>query len=54
MIGTIYNTAMIIIGSIVGSLLKKGLKEKQQTVLFDAMGLAACGIGRCELWATTS
>ena len=45
MIGTIYNTAMIIIGSIVGSFLKKGLKEKQQTVLFDAMGLAACGIG---------
>ena len=29
MIGTIYNTAMIIIGSIVGSFLKKGLKEKQ-------------------------
>ena len=45
MIGTIYNTAMIIIGSIVGSFLKKGLKEKQQTVLFDVMGLAACGIG---------
>ena len=41
MIGTIYNTAMIIVGSIVGSFLKKGLKEKQQTVLFDAMGLAA-------------
>lgn len=36
---------MIITGSIVGSLLKKGLKEKQQVVLFDAMGLAACGIG---------
>ena len=45
MIGTIYNTAMIIAGSIVGSLMKKGLKEKHQQVLFDAMGLAACGIG---------
>ena len=45
MIGTIYNTAMIIVGSVVGSLMKKGLKEKQQQVLFDAMGLAACGIG---------
>ncbi len=45
MIGTIFNTCMIITGSIVGSLLKKGLKEKQQVVLFDAMGLAACGIG---------
>ena len=45
MIGTIYNTCMILIGSIVGSLLKKGLKPKQQEVLFDAMGLAAAGIG---------
>jgi uncharacterized protein len=45
MIGTIYNTAMILVGSVVGSIMKKGLKEKQQTVLFDAMGLAACGIG---------
>ena len=45
MIGTIYNTCMILIGSIVSSLLKKGLKPKQQEVLFDAMGLAAAGIG---------
>ena len=45
MIGTLFNTCMILVGSIVGSLLKKGLKEKQQRVLFDAMGLAAAGIG---------
>ncbi len=45
MIGTIYNTAMIIVGSLLGSVMKKGLNERQQTVLFDAMGLAACGIG---------
>ena len=45
MIGTLFNTCMILVGSIVGSLLKKGLKEKQQRVLFDAMGLAATGIG---------
>jgi len=54
MIGTIYNTAMIIVGSIVGSFLKKGLKEKQQTVLFDAMGLAACGIGINSIVNNTS
>ena len=45
MIGTLFNTCMILVGSIIGSLLKKGLKEKQQRVLFDAMGLAAAGIG---------
>ena len=45
MIGTLFNTCMILVGSIVGSLLKKGLKEKQQRVLFDTMGLAAAGIG---------
>ena len=45
MIGTLFNTCMILVGSIVGSLLEKGLKEKQQRVLFDAMGLAAAGIG---------
>ncbi len=45
MIGTLYNTAAILIGSTAGSLLKKSIGEKQQTVLFDAMGLAAAGIG---------
>lgn len=45
MLGTIVNTCTIAVGSIVGSLLKKGINEKYQTVLFDACGLAACGIG---------
>ncbi len=45
MIGTIYNTAMIVVGSIVGSIFRKGLKEKYRVVLFDAMGLAATGVG---------
>ena len=45
MIGTLFNTCMILVGSIVGSLLKKGLKETQQRILFDAMGLSALGIG---------
>lgn len=45
MIGTIFNTCTILIGSIVGSLFRKSIGEKQQKVLFDAMGLAAAGLG---------
>lgn len=45
MIGTIFNTCTIIIGSIVGSLFRKSIGEKHQKVLFDAMGLAAAGLG---------
>jgi transport protein len=45
MIGTFYNVCMIIIGSIVGSVLRKGIKEKYRILLFDAMGLAAAGVG---------
>ena len=45
MIGTIFNTSTILIGSAAGSLFRKSINEKQQTVLFDAMGLAAAGIG---------
>lgn len=45
MLGTIVNTGAIIVGSTCGSLLKKGINEKYQTVLYDACGLAACGIG---------
>lgn len=45
MTGTIFNTSMILAGSIAGSLFRKSISEKQQTVLFDAMGLAAAGIG---------
>ncbi len=45
MIGTIVNTCTICIGSIIGSLIKKGLKEKYQNVLFTAMGLASVVLG---------
>ena len=45
MTGTIYNTAAILIGSLAGSLFRKNIGEKQQKVMFDAMGLAAAGIG---------
>lgn len=45
MIGTIVNTLTIIGGSIIGSIVKKGVKEEYQGALFQAMGLAAAGIG---------
>lgn len=45
MLGTIVNTCTIITGSIVGSVLKKGIKEDYQDALFTAMGLAATGLG---------
>lgn len=45
MTGTLVNTCTILIGSIIGSILKKGINEKYQGALFNAMGLAACAIG---------
>ncbi len=45
MIGTIVNTACIIVGSLVGALLKRGLGEKYNDALFTAMGLASIALG---------
>lgn len=45
MIGTFVNAGMILVGSMVGSVIKKGLKEKYQNILYDAMGLAATALG---------
>lgn len=45
MIGTLVNTATIVIGSAVGALARRGLGKRYQDILFAAMGLAAVGIG---------
>lgn len=45
MTGTIVNTCTILAGSVIGSIIKKGIKEEYQDTLFDAMGLAAVGLG---------
>ncbi|MFI3206117.1 MAG: DUF554 domain-containing protein [Clostridia bacterium] len=45
MIGTYANTATIIIGTLVGCLVKKVLNEKQTEILMQAIGLAATAIG---------
>lgn len=45
MLGTIVNTACILVGSAVGSLLKRGLGGKYRDVLYWAMGLASIALG---------
>ena len=45
MIGTIANASSILIGSILGSTLKKGIGEGYKTVMMDSMGLAATALG---------
>lgn len=45
MIGTIANTIAILVGSFVGGIIRRGLKERYQNVLYIAMGLAAFGLG---------
>ncbi len=45
MIGTITNAVCIIVGATVGALMKKGIKEKYRTALFNAMGLVSIVLG---------
>lgn len=45
MIGTIVNTCTIIIGSIVGAIMHRGIQKKYKDTLYTALGLACIGIG---------
>ena len=45
MIGTIVNTCTIIVGSILGSIVHRGIKDKYKEVLYTGLGLASLGIG---------
>ncbi len=45
MLGTIVNTAAIALGTIIGTLLHSGIKEKYKRVLYDSLGLASIVIG---------
>ena len=45
MIGTIVNTCTIIVGALIGAMLKKGIKPQYQTALFNAMGAVSLAIG---------
>jgi uncharacterized membrane protein YqgA involved in biofilm formation len=45
MIGTIVNTAAIVIGSLVGGTLRKGIKEEYTGVLYNSLGLCTIVLG---------
>ena len=45
MLGTIVNTATILIGGVAGSFLGTGIKEKYKKALFDALGLCCIVLG---------
>ncbi|GAK40582.1 putative transporter [Paenibacillus sp. TCA20] len=45
MIGTIVNVATILVGSALGSIFKKGVGERYQDILMQAMGLAVTALG---------
>lgn len=45
MIGTIVNICTIIIGSIIGAVMHRGIKEKYKDTLYTVLGLACIGIG---------
>lgn len=45
MFGTLFNVAMIIAGSAVGSVFRRGIKEEYQTILMQTIGLAAVAVG---------
>lgn len=45
MTGTIVNTCAIILGTLAGTILNHGIKEKYKTALYNALGLASLMIG---------
>ncbi|MGI6232812.1 MAG: DUF554 family protein, partial [Prevotella sp.] len=45
MLGTIVNTSCIIVGTIAGTILHKGIKEKYKQTLYTGLGLASLAIG---------
>lgn len=45
MLGTIVNTCTIIVGSIIGAVMNRGIKERYKEALYTGLGLACLGIG---------
>lgn len=45
MLGTIVNVSTIILGSVIGALLKKNFNKNYQNALFTAMGMCALAVG---------
>ena len=45
MLGTIVNICTIIVGSIIGAVMNRGIKERYKEALYTGLGLACLGIG---------
>ncbi|GIO08521.1 putative membrane protein YdfK [Brevibacillus reuszeri] len=45
MLGTIVNVVLIVVGSLIGSVCKRGMKESYQDILMQGMGLAVVALG---------
>lgn len=45
MLGTIVNASCIVIGSVIGTMLRRGIPERFKTTLFNAMGLVSLALG---------
>lgn len=45
MLGTIVNTCTIIVGTLIGALLNRGIKDRYKEVLYTGLGLASLAIG---------
>ncbi|MFF2484521.1 DUF554 domain-containing protein [Paenibacillus sp. NPDC058071] len=45
MTATILNAVFIVIGSLIGSIFKRGMKERYEEILMQGMGLAVIGLG---------
>ena len=45
MTGTIINTCTIVAGSVIGTLLRRGIKKEYTSALFNALGLACLALG---------
>ena len=45
MIGTFVNAGTILAGSLIGSVVNRGIKDEYQGAMFNAMGLAAVMLG---------
>lgn len=45
MLGTVVNTCTIIVGSIIGAVMNRGIKERYKEALYTGLGLACLGMG---------
>jgi len=52
MIGTIFNTAMIFCGSLLGTLFKKGMVSKYHDILMQGLGIAVVALGLIRRFST--